>query len=254
MDLAVAVGQFPIGFDVQRNLDYIASFIDGAHEDEVLVLPEGALSGYGDDPTFIHQIDRPQLDAALLVIETLVSKRKIHLIVGVCRQEAGDWYNEAHYYAPTGRAFIYRKVNLAAHERGVFTAGESLPVFPLQTRLTQVRASIQLCREIRFPEQWQRLARQGSEVFIYLTHASNPHERLAVWRSHLISRAAENQRFVLSANVAHAQQHCPTMIISPRGDVLAEAAPTDVTLVRATLHLADVSNWYLSQRRTDLVP
>jgi predicted amidohydrolase len=254
MDIAVAVGQFATGFDVQRNLDYIASFIDEAHEDELVVLPEGAVSGYSDDATFIHRIDQQQLDAALQVIESLVSKRKIHLMVGVCRQEGGAWYNEAHYYAPAGRAFIYRKVNLATHERGVFTAGDSLPVFPLQMQRTQVRASIQLCREIRFPDQWQRLAEQGADLFIYLTHAINPQERLAVWRSHLISRAAENQRFVLSANVAHVQQHCPSMIISPRGDVLAESAPTDVALVRGVLHLAEVSDWYLSQRRTDLVP
>src|SRR6266700_3631136 len=31
------------------------------------------------------------------------------------------------------------------------------------------------------------------------------------------------QRFVLAANVAHGGQHCPTMIVSPRGQVLAEA-------------------------------
>lgn len=254
MDVAVAVGQFPIGFDVRRNLDHIASFIDDAHEDELLVLPEGAISGYSDDATFIHRIDQPQLEAALLEIETLVIKRKIHLIVGVCRQEARAWYNEAHYYGSTGRAFIYRKVNLATHERGVFPAGGSLPVFPLHIRGAQVRASIQLCREIRFPEQWRHLARQGSDLFIFLTHAINPRERLAVWRSHLISRAAENHRFVLSANVAHAQQHCLTMITSPQRDVLAEMVSPDVTLLRSALDLAEVRNWYLGQRRTDLVP
>jgi predicted amidohydrolase len=58
MDIAVAVGQFPVGFDVQRILDAIASFIDAVHEDELLVLPEGAVSGYSDDATFILGLEQ----------------------------------------------------------------------------------------------------------------------------------------------------------------------------------------------------
>jgi predicted amidohydrolase len=112
---------------------------------------------------------------------------------------------------------------------------------------------IQLCREIRFPEQWQYLSTQGAEVLVYLTNAVNPKEHLSVWRSHLISRAAENQRFVLSSNTAHVSQHCPTLIISPKGEILEEIVSEETAILRSKLHLSEISNWYLSQRRTDIV-
>ena len=56
-------------------------------------------------------------------------------------------------------------------------------------------------------------------------------------RSHLISRAAENQRFLLAANVADLDQHCPTMAISPRGEVHGELAPGATGVLRVTLDL-----------------
>ena len=112
---------------------------------------------------------------------------------------------------------------------------------------------VQLCREIRFPEQWHCLARQGAQVLIYLTYAANPAEPPGVWRAHLISRAAETQRFVLAANVAHGAQHCPTMIVSPRGQVLAEAPAGIAATLERTIDLADTRDTYLRQQRDDVV-
>jgi omega-amidase len=112
---------------------------------------------------------------------------------------------------------------------------------------------VQLCREIRFPEQWHCLARQGAQVLIYLTYAANPAEPPGVWRAHLISRAAETQRFVLAANVAHGTQHCPTMVVSPRGQVLAEAPAGTAAILELTIDLADTSDTYLQQQRDDVV-
>ena len=91
-------------------------------------------------------------------------------------------------------------------------------------------------------------------MLIYLTYAANPAEPAGVWRAHLISRAAETQRFVLAANAAHRTQHCPTMIVSPRGQVLAEApSPGQTAIVRHTIDLASLRDDYLQQQRGDLV-
>jgi predicted amidohydrolase len=74
-----------------------------------------------------------------------------------------------------------------------------------------------------------------------------------MWRAHLISRAAETQRFVLAANVAGDNQHCPSMIVSPRGEVLAEAPAGGPAILRRLLDLADIRDGYLSQQRGDVV-
>ena len=74
-----------------------------------------------------------------------------------------------------------------------------------------------------------------------------------VWRSHLISRAAENQRFVLAANNAQPATKCPSMIVAPDGRVIWETDAPKLTITRQRLDLSQVTNWYLEQARRDVV-
>lgn len=147
---------------------------------------------------------------------------------------------------------MYNKANLATHERGHLVPGDRLPLFDLQLPQGILRVAVQLCRELRFPDQWRVLADRGAELFIYMTHAIDDELHRPVWRSHLVSRAAENQRWVAATNVAHASQLCPSMLIDPAGLVVHELVSEQSGLLRAEIDTAAVSNWYLSQRRTDL--
>lgn len=59
---------------------------------------------------------------------------------------------------------------------------------------------------------------------------------------------------MLAANVVHGTQHCPTMIVSPRGQVLAEAQlGTAAATLALTIDLADTRDSYLRQQRHDVV-
>ncbi|MQA78905.1 MAG: hypothetical protein GEV10_10590 [Streptosporangiales bacterium] len=80
-------------------------------------------------------------------------------------------------------------------------------------------------------------------------NATAPHRG----RAHLISRDAETQRFVVAANVAHPEQHRPSMIVSPRGEVLAEATGGGPARLEHALDLGAVRDDYLGQRRADVV-
>lgn len=253
MYISVAVAQFPIVLDIAQNMAQIRRIIEEVQRDELVVLPEGAISGYAENIEFLAHIDKGHLAEALSELEMHVQRRGIHLVVGSCLYEDEGWWNAGLYLSPQGKCFTYRKVNLAMHERGHMRAGAELPVFELQFAEGNAIIGLQLCREIRFPEQWRVLAHHGAQVFIYLTNAINAQKQLAVWRSHLVSRAAENQRFLLSANTAHAMQNCPTMIIAPDGSVLQEVVSEQRTILRATIDLAMVSQWYLDQCRNDVV-
>lgn len=253
MLLPVVAAQFPVTFDIQHNLQEILSFIQQAHHHELIVLPEGAISGYADDPTFLSQLDTKEIEAAMRTLAEIVYQKRVHLVVGSCLFEDDVWWNAGIYFSPQRTRFVYRKVNLALHERAHFSAGSALPVFPIQCEEGNVNIGIQLCREIRFPEQWRALTMRGADLLIYLTNATNPQSLLSVWRSHLVSRAAENQRFVISANAAHPHQHCPTCIIAPSGQILQELLSPHRAILRYTLDLTQNSNWYLSQRRSDIV-
>jgi predicted amidohydrolase len=112
---------------------------------------------------------------------------------------------------------------------------------------------IQLCRELRFPEQWGWMARRGAQILLHLNNAKRDDRYLPVWKSHLISRAAETQRFVISANVAAPKQMSPTIVIAPDGQVLDEVVSDRLAVLRVGLDLSQVSDWYLGQCRTDVV-
>ena len=251
--MSVAVAQIPVCWSVEANLNTILATVAAVEAGTVLVLPEAALSGYDGELSGLDDLSPDEVLNACSVLSDAVHHAGAHLFCGTLLSEAGRWWNAAIYFPPNGDPWIYRKLNLALHERGKLAAGSELPTVAMALPAGQVTAGVQLCREIRFPEQWNCLARQGAKVIVYMTYAANPAQTAGVWRAHLISRAAENQRFVLAANVADVHQHCPSMIISPRGEVLEETTDGDPAILRREIDLADVRGDYLSQQRSDFI-
>jgi predicted amidohydrolase len=246
VQLDVLIAQVPAVRDVDANLATLRRVLDDSRPGEVVLLPEGALSGYDENLVLTNA---EEVLEAIRTAAALAGQYRVHLLCGSLLPAAGGWYNAALYLSPDAGPLVYRKINLAMNERGQLRAGDRLPTFAIGG----ATAGVQLCREIRFPEQWQHLAAAGAQFFAYLTNAANPREPEGVWRSHLISRAAENQRFVLAANIPHPDQHCPSMIVSPRGEVVAELPPGRPGTLRHTIELAESGDWYLGQRRRDVV-
>ena len=239
--------------DVAENVAAIRRVLAACPEGDWVVFPEGAISGYAGDLRFLDELDGSRVDAALATLAGVASARRLHAFVGTLLREGGAWVNAAVYLPPSGPPVRYHKINLAMHERGVVRPGSHLAVVDIRAVGEVVRVGIQLCRELRFPEQWQWLCRCGAAVLIHLNNATGEVAQDAVWKSHLISRAAENQRFVLSANSATPQQLGPTLAVNPRGEVIAEAPRGRAECLRLTLDTAQVADWYLGQARRDLV-
>jgi predicted amidohydrolase len=252
MGLQVVIGQLDICWDPLRNSERIISFLRAeARPGSLAVLPEAALSGYDDQLSGLDRLDTRVLADGLTAVAAAASELDVHVLCGSLLPESGSWWNAAIYFGPAGERWTYRKVNLANHERGRLAAGAALPLLELGE--PSVAIGVQLCRELKYPEQWHVLARGGARLLAYLTYAANPRIPPGVWRSHLVSRAAETQRFVLAANVASPDQHCPSMVIAPRGEVLAEAATSAPCALHAELDLTEVSDSVLSQQRDDVV-
>lgn len=253
MQMSVLVAQVPAVWDVSANLTTFDEVLGQARPNDVVVLPEGMLSGYGDDLSPLGALDPAEVTAAVLRAGRLARQRRVHVFCGSLLPVDGGWCNAGLFFSSEGSHQVYRKINLATHERGRLHPGDDLPTIGIHQADGRITAGVQLCREIRFPEQWQYLATAGAELFVYLTNAVNAQEPKGVWRSHLISRAAENQRFLVSANVSHADQHCPSMVVSPRGEVLGELPAGRPDLLRCALDMSETGSWYLGQRRQDLL-
>ncbi len=253
MDLKILAAQFPVSLSIQKNIEVISEILEQSQSGELVVFPEGSVSGYSTDISFLDKIDLNELEAGLKFLQKEAQRRDIYLWVGACIKENGNWINAAFGFMPNGDSYIYKKINLAHHERNIIVAGKELPVFQIETKEGTVSIGIQLCRELRYPEQWGWLSRSGSQIILHLNNAVGNDKYQSVWKSHLVSRAAETQRFVISANNAGSQQLCPTMIIAPDGKVVGEIVSDKKAMLRATLDLSLVSNWYLNQCREDVV-
>ncbi len=253
----VVVGQLRIDWDPAGNVARTTTFLrNETRPGALVILPEATLSGYDDDLSGLAALDKAELAASVESVAAAARAQRVHVLCGTLWPENGAWFNTALYFGPDGERWMYRKVNLATHERGRLQAGATLPLLRLPGG-GAVKLGVQLCRELKYPEQWHVLARTGASLLAYLTYAANPAIPAGVWRSHLVSRAAETQRFVVAANVASPVQHCPSMIISPRGEVLAQSAPGERAaqpqVLRADLDLGEVSDLVLSQQRSDVV-
>lgn len=101
-----------------------------------------------------------------------------------------------------------------------------------------------ICYDLRFPELWRLAALAGAEVFTI--GASWPAARQHHWRALLLARAIENQAYVVAVNRVGRDPHLPyaggSIIISPKGDILAEAADQP-EILHADLDLASLRQW-----------
>ena len=253
MKITVLLAQFPVTLSIPENLAAIQQVIEAAQPGDWLIFPEGAVSGYSSDITFLEQVNQEEVEAGLEHLQGQARKRGNYIWAGACYFEAGHWYNAAFGFTPAGNRYRYNKANLATHERGFMATGSELPVFAVQTDQGVVRVGVQICRELRFPEQWTWLAQGGAQLFLHLNNAVGGAHVFSVWRSHLVSRAAETQRFVFSVNNADTQQTSPTVAISPQGQVLGEISGEKAAFLRVEADLTQVLDWYLNQRREDLV-
>lgn len=257
MRVSVVLAQIPVGFSVPRNLDTILGVLVDAEAGDIVVTPEGALTGYPldgrPDIERLAETAPEQVADAIAALADEAHRRGVHLWLGVCQQAHGYWSNEALGLLADGTRLTYRKVNLATAERGAFLAGDDLPVFEVPNTSDSVTLGVQLCRELRYTEQWRSLAERGARLILHLNHGLTDNATVFdTWRAMLVARAAENQRFVVSANAASMRQHCPSVVIAPDGAVLAELLAGDTEVRRMDLDLDQTADWYLDQRRRDL--
>lgn len=251
--LSCAILQLKTGFDLKATVKRLRDMMERLPEGSLAVAPEGALSGYVNASNLIERLNDEATQHALDEAQRIVDRTGVSLVVGACVQDAGHWRNRSFLLQAGKTAQHYDKVNLAVSEQGNFTPGNTFPVFSVQTEAGDILLGIQMCREIRYPEQWRVLALKGAKIIAYPNNAVESASGDAVWRAHMISRAAEIQRFVLGANAASDTQLCPSAILSPQGDVLAQTSPEETGLATASINLNEVSDWVIDQARSDLI-
>lgn len=204
---------------------------------------------------------------------TLVREAGMPTILPFAERSGEGYFNSAAVLSGDGRLLgVYRKTHIPAYfptgqpggtgsyEKFYFAPGRELPVF----RVRGLTFGIQICNDRLYPEPSRVLALEGAQcIFMPICYSTygDPGYRDGLWELPLRMRAFENGVFVVAANrvgVEGERHHLGrSMVVDPRGQVLAEASRSSAELLVTTIDLAAVTEarsrfpWW-RDRRADL--
>ena len=242
MTITAAAIQFNIKQgDVDANLAYVREALPrvAAQGANLAVLPEMWTSGFA-----YKNLNELALRTEGILEELLTLSKDLKLvIVGSMPEPNGDKVFNTVYIVDNGRlAGVYRKIHLFSllGEDRAFSGGDSWLL--ADTSLGKV--GVIICYDLRFPELSRRLALEGAQVIC--VPAQWPKPRQEHWRTLLRARAIENQLFVVASNacgiIGKLDFFGMSMIIDPKGEVLADAGETEGDII-ASLDLQAMSDW-----------
>jgi N-carbamoylputrescine amidase len=194
------------------------------------------------------------------VLSALRDKARRHgiaLVLPFAERAADGWFNSAFVYDSDGRETgRYRKTHIPAYfpsegpggtgsfEKFYFAPGAVLETYAV----AGTRIGVQICNDRLYPEASRALALQGAELIVmpiaFSTYA-DPAQRTSIWEIPLRARAYENGVFVLACNRVgtEGERHHlgRSMVVDPRGMIVAEAGTTDPVLLTTQIDLDAVS-------------
>lgn len=227
--------------DVDANLAYVREALKrvAAQGAQLVLLPEMWSSGF--DYKNLNQLS---LRTAAIVEELTALSLKLSLvIVGSMPEPNKDKVFNTIYVVDNGRiAGTYRKIHLFSllGEDKAFSGGDKW----LLADTSIGKVGVVICYDLRFPELSRRLALEGAEIICI--PAQWPKPRQEHWRTLLRARAIENQLFVVSCNacgvIGKLDFFGMSMIIDPKGEVLAEAGEEEREVFSA-LDMQTMIDW-----------
>ncbi len=255
--LRIAGAQILVTEGVQKNLERIKRAIDYAKKEkaDILVTPEGALSGY------TSAFDSNEVENALHEIENYAKDAGVGLALGICRYETGHPkpFNQVRMYTDEGDCLgfhskILRCSNMKNPEPGeeelnLYETSE-LHIFPFQ----QKKVGVLVCNDLWANPEWtsmsdphltRQLANMGAQVILHATNTgTNNSEWKEVYqhfhRSNLRMRARVSKIWIISVDAAvEGRKPClnPSCVINPNGEVLFEVSPEGEQLFVFTIQL-----------------
>ncbi|MCP8615817.1 carbon-nitrogen family hydrolase [Salirhabdus salicampi] len=244
MKLSVSLLQMDIVFGKpEENRKKVQDFVKQAMRDkpDVIVLPELWDTGY--DLTRLQDIGDVDGKEGMALLSSLAKQYNVNIVGGSIakRTDEGTTNTTFVFDRQGNNVGEYSKVHLfrLMDEEKYLVPGESTGFF----HIDEVSCANFICYDIRFPE-WVRLhAAKGAHV-LFVT-AEWPKPRVEHWRSLLISRAIENQSYVIACNrVGHDPNNefgGHSMIISPWGEIVVEG-DTSETILNGTIDVQDVEH------------
>jgi predicted amidohydrolase len=261
---AIAVDTRP--GELSANLEKIGNWTARAAEAgaNLVVFPELSLTGFipnhpvGEHESWLRQALAEARRAALLLsspalqrLASLAARYNLLLSVGLLEDAGNLLFNSQLLIGAEGIVGHWRKLHIPMFEMPFYNGGT--PPTVAETSLARIGANI--CFDAFLPESTRLLAVQNVEIVLMPFAADPPPATPAGWAAWaggaVRARAMENGVFVVACNYvgnvscAGVSQQFPGggMIVSPRGDLLAEwtADPGECGMICADLHSATLT-------------
>ncbi|MBT0722662.1 amidohydrolase [Rosenbergiella collisarenosi] len=237
--LSVSVLQQPIVWmEGEANLEHFAQQIAQAPDSHLLVLPEMFTTGFAMQAA-THSLSEERV---LDWLRTQAALKHTAICGSAAIQLAEGAVNRFYFVTEEGEYHYYDKRHLfrMAEEHHHYQPGDRRVIIDYRGW----RILPQICYDLRFPV-FSRNTGNDYDLIIYV--ASWPAARAMHWQTLLLARAIENQSWVIGCNRVGTDNNGlsyqgDSQIISPQGEIIAQASPGEATLIIAALDHQRVSD------------
>src|SRR4051794_4154888 len=208
---------------------------------DLVVLPEAFARDFGEPGSDLTPYAEPLDGPFATALGDLAAKNDTAVLAGMFERSGpgAKPYNTL-VLAEPGRQTTYRKIHLydsfGYRESDTLSAGPTRPVIAL---VGDVRVGLMTCYDLRFPELARALSSEGVDVLVVPAAWVAGPGKVAQWQTLLRARAIENVCWVVAAAQPGPRYCGHSMVVSPTGEVVAEAGDGDEVL-HATLELGAV--------------
>jgi predicted amidohydrolase len=214
---------------VDKNLDELEALVHQAGRAgcDVVALPEDTLGLGRWEAAHPGRLKDVLPEAVRRMLDRLGRAAAEHKMYLVCCNDTvepdGSEYNTAFFLGRDGKEIgRYRKVNMPIHEL-TKKRGTGFPVFPTPDLGT---VGMLICYDMVFPEAARCLALAGADILFHPTLGGAAFGDREVSRAAFRTRAVENFAYVVVSFRGGG-----SMILSPKGEILAEGkGPDDIAI------------------------
>jgi len=241
--LKIATCQFAVGRSIRRNSRAICEFIRRAGEAgaDIVHFSECALSGYvGTDFPSFEGYDWDLLRAETEKIITLAGEVGLWVVLGSTHRltQPNKPHNCLYLISPEGKIVDrYDKRFCTPDDLRRLTPGNRFVNFTVKG----VKCSLLICFDLRFPELYRELYRQGVNCILqsfYNARQKGPSVHTHIIRQTMQCRAATNHFWASCANSSGYYSPYPSCFIQPDGVIAGQLRPNRSGMMVNTVDLS----------------
>ncbi len=190
--------------DRNTNLKHARTLINELDSVDLIVLPELFTCGYSRE-TFenLKGLAENEQGKSFEVFSKIAMERNCHICYGFPEKKNGKYYISQAVINPNGEIeVIYSKQHMAqfgnSMEKEFFERGDETISFEIKG----FKIGIMICYDMRFPELSRKMALEHQIDFLLHPVAFSKDNSFPSWPHFVITRALENQIYLLSLNRA----------------------------------------------------